>query len=57
MKDDIFYGNLLGLLRQGKWTLSLEEASALLQIFQEVKKRMDGIKIVETDPIKKKDKK
>lgn len=57
MKDDIFYGNLLGLLKQGKWTLSLEEASALLQIFQEVKKRMDGIKIVETDPIKKKDKK
>lgn len=57
MKDDIFYGNLLGLLKQGKWTLSLEEASALLQIFQEVKKRLDGIKIVETDPIKKKDKK
>lgn len=57
MKDNIFLGNVLGLLKNGKWTLSLEEASALIQVTQECKKRYDEslgkIKISDPDPIKK----
>lgn len=40
MRDEIFYGNLLGLLKSGKWSLSITEASALLQIYQEAERRL-----------------
>jgi hypothetical protein len=42
-------------LKQGKWTLSLQEASALLQIYQEIERRMKGeVEIKEKiEPIKK----
>jgi hypothetical protein len=57
MKDEIFLGNVLGLLKNGKWTLSLEEASALIQIFQECKLRLEEsknkLKISDPEPIKK----
>jgi hypothetical protein len=39
MRDDIFWGNLLGLLKKGRWNLSLEESQALLAIVQEAEKR------------------
>lgn len=57
MKDEIFLGNILGLLKNGKWTLSLEEASALIQLTQECKKRYDEtknkLKVADPEPIKK----
>lgn len=55
MKDEIFLGNLLGLLKTGKWNLNLEEANAFLQIFQETKKRHNALSLTISDkePIKK----
>lgn len=40
MKDEIFYGNLLGLLKRGRWSLSVEESQALLAITKEVEARL-----------------
>jgi hypothetical protein len=58
IKDDIFYGNLKGLLKTGKWTLSLTEASALLQVYQECERRLNPplVKPIE-EPIKNPSKK
>jgi hypothetical protein len=39
LKDDIFWGNLQGILKRGRWEVSLEEASALVAIYQESIKR------------------
>ena len=39
IKDDVFYGNILGLLKQGKFNLSATEAIALVQIVQELERR------------------
>jgi hypothetical protein len=39
MEDKIFWGNLLGILKTGKWSLTLEESAALVQIYQETLKR------------------
>lgn len=39
MRDEIYYGNLLGLLKNGKWSLSVAEAAALIQIIQETERR------------------
>ena len=53
MKDEIFWGNLQGILKCGKWTLSLEEASALLQVYQEAIKRSKPPEIkIDEAPIK-----
>lgn len=52
MKDDIFWGNLKGILKRGKWEVSLEEASALVAIYQEAIRRSEPIKPQEIDPIK-----
>lgn len=59
MDDKIYWGNLQGLLKRGKWTLSLEEASALVQIYQETVRRGEPMKISDPEPIKpiKKEKK
>ena len=40
IKDDIFYGNLLGLLKQGKFNLSTVEAITLVQLIQELERRL-----------------
>lgn len=40
MRDEIFYGNLKGLLSQGKWTLTAKEAVALISIIQELDRRL-----------------
>ena len=53
MKDEIFWGNLKGLLKTGKWNLSLEEASALLLIFKEVEIRSQPLIKKEDIGIKK----
>ena len=45
MKDDIYYGNLKGLLAKGRWSLNLEEASALVSLYQETEKRMKPMAI------------
>jgi hypothetical protein len=53
MKDEIFWGNLKGLLKNGKWSLSLEESSALLLIYKEVEERSRPPVVKEMkDPIK-----
>jgi hypothetical protein len=58
LKDEIFLGNLRGLLKQGRWSLNLTEATALVQIFQEVDRRLDPqMKVVDTEPIKQNKKK
>jgi len=54
MRDDIYYGNLKGLLKRGKWSLSLDEAQALVAIYQEVDKRSlppAPLDLKTTDPI------
>lgn len=59
MKDEIYYGNLAGILKTGRWSLNLEEASALLKIFQETQNRIkpaDQIKVIDPEPIKGKPK-
>lgn len=56
MKDEIFLGNLQGILQQGKWTLSLQEASALISIYEEVVKRrkaLTELSVESAEPIKK----
>jgi hypothetical protein len=40
MRDEILYGNVLGLLKTGKWNMSLSEAVALVQIVQELDRRL-----------------
>jgi hypothetical protein len=40
IKDDVYYGNVLGLLKTGKWNISASEASALVQIIQETERRL-----------------
>lgn len=53
MKDDIFWGNLIGLLKSGKWNLNLEESNALIQIYQEAVRRSQPLTIKDQEPIKK----
>lgn len=53
MRDDIFYGNLIGLLKRGRWSLSLEESQALIAIYQEAVKRSQPPVITDPDPITK----
>lgn len=40
MRDEILFGNLLGLLKTGKWNMNLTEAVALVQIVQELDRRL-----------------
>lgn len=40
MRDEILYGNLLGLLKTGKWQMGLTESIALVQIVQELDRRL-----------------
>ena len=49
MDDKIFYGNVFGLLKSGKWTLSLGESAALIEITNECKKRLDGFSMKTVD--------
>lgn len=39
INDDIFYGNLLGLLKIGKFNLTTTEAITLVQLIQELERR------------------
>lgn len=55
--DDIYYGNLLGLLKTGKWSLSLSEASALILIAQETERRLKPPAVNMVDEPIKRDKK
>lgn len=53
MDDKVFYGNILGLLKKGRWSLDLDEASALVLLSQECKKRYEGkIEVIDNEPIK-----
>lgn len=56
MRDDIFWGNLIGLLKKGKWVMSSEEAFALVAIIQEAEKRSKPLEVKAEmkEPIKKK---
>jgi hypothetical protein len=40
INDGVYYGNVLGLLKTGKWNISASEASALVQIIQETERRL-----------------
>ena len=53
MADDIFWGNLLGLLKKGKWYLSLEESSAFIQVYQEAVTRSKPPLVSDLSPITK----
>jgi len=58
INDDIFYGNLKGLLRTGKWNMNAAEAVALVQIIQEIDRRQQPPVITpKEEPIKKAKKK
>lgn len=58
MKEEIFWGNLIGLLKHGKWSMSGAEALAFGQIYEECLKRskpkLEEIKepITKSAPIK-----
>ena len=53
MRDEIFYGNLLGLLKTGKWNMNLSEAVALVQIVQELNRRLaPPVPVEMKEPIK-----
>lgn len=59
MRDEIFWGNLIGLLKTGKWSLSVSEAGALLQIIAEAEKRSRPLALNQVEvqePIKEKKK-
>lgn len=54
MKDEIFWGNLIGLLKNGKWSLNGQEANAFAQIYEECLIRSRPILIKEkSEPITK----
>ena len=54
MDDKVFYGNLLGLLKKGRWSLDLGEATALIALKQELEKRYEGkFEVIDKEPIKK----
>lgn len=40
IKDAIYYGNILGLLKTGKFNISASEAAALVQLIQETERRL-----------------
>lgn len=40
MRDEILYGNCLGLLKTGKWNMNAQEAVALVQLIQELDRRL-----------------
>lgn len=46
MRDEIFYGNLMGLLKTGKWTMNASESAALIQILQEIDRRLKPPSVV-----------
>lgn len=53
MRDEIFWGNLIGLLKTGKWNLGAMEAQAFSAVFDECVKRSKPIQpIPKTEPIK-----
>jgi hypothetical protein len=53
MRDEIFHGNLLGLLKTGKWNMNLSEAVALVQIVQELNRRLaPPVPVPVEEPIK-----
>jgi len=60
MRDEIFWGNLIGLLKRGTWTLSYQESQALVAVVMEAEKRSRPLPIIveeKPEPIVKKGKK
>lgn len=57
MRDEILYGNLLGLMKTGKWTMNAQEAIALIQIIQELDRRLKPPIVSPVEEPVKKDKK
>lgn len=54
MKDSIYYGNILGLLKTGKWSLNLTEANAIVALAIETEKRLNPqVEASSPEPIKK----
>lgn len=50
MRDEILYGNLLGLLKTGKWQMGLTESVALVQIVKELDRRLQPPVAVPVEP-------
>jgi hypothetical protein len=50
MRDEILYGNIQGLLKTGKWTMNLAEAVALVQIVQELDRRLKPPVVSQVEP-------
>lgn len=44
MRDEIYYGNLLGLLKLGRWNLGVEESKAMLAVVNETDIRLKALK-------------
>lgn len=54
MTDSIYYGNILGLLKTGKWSLNLREAEAVVALAIETEKRLNPkVEVKSPEPIKK----
>lgn len=54
MTDSIYYGNILGLLKTGKWSLNLREAEAVVALAIETEKRLNPkVEVTNPEPIKK----
>jgi hypothetical protein len=53
MRDEIFWGNLIGLLKTGKWTLGALEAQAFSAVYEECLRRSQPVKPeIMKEPIK-----
>lgn len=58
IRDEIYYGNLLGLFKTGKWTVSVAEAAALIQMYQETERRLKPpLPVSVSEPVKAPEKK
>ena len=50
MRDEILYGNGMGMLKTGKWQMNAQEALALIQIIQELDRRLKPPVVSEVVP-------
>ena len=54
MKDEVYYNNLLGLLKLGRWTLNVEESNALVELYKETMRRLQPPEVKEKQEVIKK---
>lgn len=55
MSDEVYYNNLLGLLKIGRWSLSVEEASVIVELYKETAKRLQANNVKKDSPDKEKE--